>query len=94
MEAPPEPPGGGNDPIDQEQLQLPNRDEIGPETAAKVHQLLLDLTEEEHLAAQEPVAERVEAGDGLPAGCPRAGAHEGVAPVRGDPSVTQFPFHG
>ena len=69
---PPEPPGAGDHPLDEEGLQLPHGRQLGEELFAEREQARLVLVGEEDLAGEEAVGAGVLAGDGLPLGRARA----------------------
>jgi hypothetical protein len=62
----PKPPVGGDDPIDEEVLQLSDRLKLGPQVFVQLPQLFLVLSRQENLLRAQAVLEGVEADGVLP----------------------------
>src|SRR5215204_6735676 len=77
----PKPPVGGDDPIDEEVLQLSDRLKLGPQVFVQLPQRLLVLSRQENLLRAQAVLEGVQADGVLPLWRLGAGALQGVPAV-------------
>src|SRR5215218_5382390 len=77
----PKPPVGGDDPIDEEVLQLSDRLKLGPQVFVQLPQRLLVLSRQENLLGAQAVPEGIQADGGLALRCPGAGALQSVPSI-------------